>query len=63
MKRIGPDYFTHYGSGTLAFMIRDYWAGRGHDVRAERFEIASGVFGIRSDMVNGLPRPLSGRVA
>lgn len=50
------DTYTHHGAGRLAGIIRDYWAKRGHTVTVERFLIAApNLWGVRSNLVNGLP--------
>lgn len=52
----GP--YTKYGAGLLVDRINAYWAERGFKaVRAERYAIrGEGVWGVRSNLVNGLPR-------
>jgi hypothetical protein len=54
------DAFTKYAAGVLAAHIQKFWhdrGGAGHLVRAERYEIpeAPGLWGVRSNLVNGLP--------
>lgn len=48
------DSYTKNGAGLLAAMIEAFWHGR---VKAERYELPGfpGMWGVRSDMVNGLP--------
>lgn len=64
------DYMSAEGAATLANRVRKYWRGRGHSVtteivveKSQRIEEPDGkvrvipsVWGVRSDMVNGLPR-------
>jgi len=48
---VGPDFFTHYGAGILAMAIETHWRGRGfHGIRAERYELPGGLFGVRSNI-------------
>jgi hypothetical protein len=52
----------------LARQIEDYWAARGFEVICHRVDEHAGadsralVPGLRSDMVNGLPKPAARRV-
>lgn len=50
------DTYSQHGAGILASWIEDYWRKRGFKaIRAERYEIADGFWGVRSNMVNGWP--------
>lgn len=52
------DYYTSYGAGVLAKQIETYWHKLGHGgVRVERYALPGldGTFGVRSNLVNGLP--------
>lgn len=53
------DYYTKHGAGTLADMVNAYWAKRGvSHVLAERYPMGStGAWGVRSNLVGGLPPP------
>lgn len=52
------DTYTKAGSARLAETIRVYWADRGHRVTVEPFLVESfRCWGIRSNLVNGLPLP------
>lgn len=51
-----PDLLDKFGAGILADHINEYWRERGFTVRAERYELpGSKAWGVRSDMMNGLP--------
>jgi hypothetical protein len=67
-----PDTLTEVGALLLADRIRRYWRDHGRrvpDMRLEHFTAKLGVtphsrggmFGLRSDMLNGLPRKMNGR--
>jgi hypothetical protein len=57
-----PDNYTARGADKLKATILRYWLDRGFvNVRAERYEVSEGIWGIRSNLVNGLP-PRQGRV-
>lgn len=59
MPKASPnDHFTKVGAMTLADQITAYWRTRGYpSVRAEHFAIrGEGVWGVRSNLWNGLPR-------
>ena len=51
------DYLLSYGAGVLAATVQAYWHKQGAThVRAERYETdIPGVFGVRSNLVCGLP--------
>lgn len=53
-----PNYLTKDGAKRLLTTIRNYWAYRGYDVSLEIVELpgAPRNFGIKSNLVNGLPR-------
>ena len=53
-----PNYSTKDGAKRLLTTIRNYWAYRGYDVSLEIVELdgAPRNFGIKSNLVNGLPR-------
>ncbi len=54
-----PDNYTKHGAGVLAALVEKYWHGRGHrHVKAERYELGAnvpGMWGVRSNLVAGLP--------
>ena len=51
-----PDNYTAKGAERLRNTILDYWATRGYlNVRVEKYEVWDGVWGLRSNLVNGLP--------
>lgn len=61
--RINPDGITREGSLRHAKMIAAYWEKRGLHVVPRVEEVASGkthnmgiVWGVRSDMLNGMPQ-------
>lgn len=50
------DLLSRQGSRLLAEAIAGYWLGRGHLVFAEGYPLGdSGAWGVRSNLVNGLP--------
>lgn len=50
------DLLSKRGAKLLAEAIMNFWAGRGHLVVAEAFALpAVGAWGVRSNLVNGLP--------
>jgi hypothetical protein len=51
-----PDNYTAKGADKLKATILRYWLDRGFvNVRAERYELSPGIWGIRSNLFNGLP--------
>lgn len=54
------DFFTKHGAALLAQHITSYWRSRGYVVRTERFLVdgTDATWGVRSNLVNGLPRCL-----
>jgi hypothetical protein len=54
-----PDTLTYTGAEIIARTIREFWHSRGYTrVRVERFELGEGywkTWGVRSNLVNGLP--------
>ncbi len=48
------DLFSKTGARLLAAVIIKYWADRGYHVVAESYP-ADGYWGVRSNLVNGLP--------
>lgn len=51
-----PDNYTAKGAERLRNTILDYWAARGYlNVRVERYQVWEGVWGLRSNLVGGLP--------
>ena len=52
----GVDLSTRFGAWTLAEAIMEVWRRRGYgNVKVERYEIGAGSWGVRSNLVNGLP--------
>lgn len=52
------DRYTQYGAGITARQVQKYWNDRGYDaVRAEAYPLEGfdGLYGVRSNLVNGLP--------
>jgi hypothetical protein len=50
------DLYTAKGAEKLKATILRYWLDRGYvNVRAETYQISSGIWGVRSNLVNGLP--------
>jgi hypothetical protein len=50
------DALSKHGAGLIAACIMDFWARRGlGNVKAERFEVWEGTWGVRSNLVGGLP--------
>lgn len=51
------DFYSKHGAGLLAEHITTYWRKRGHSqVAAERYAMGnSGNWGVRSNLVDGLP--------
>lgn len=61
-KVVIPDHFTEAGARKLAARIREYWEARGLKVQttAASASVGDGTFWfVRSDMVNGHPRPVA----
>lgn len=58
IKLAALDVLTYNGASILANRIVVYWAERGHTVNAEPYELpdSEGVYGVRTDLVAGLPR-------
>lgn len=57
-KSKDKDHFTSYGAGVLARRIQAHWHKLGfRHVLVERYELQSmpGVFGVRSNLINGKP--------
>ena len=51
------DFYTKHGAGLLADFLTEYWHARGYRlVRFDRFQLYPGAWGVRSNLVNGLPR-------
>lgn len=51
-----PDNYTAKGAERLKATILDYWAARGYlNVRVEKYEVWDGAWGLRSNLVGGLP--------
>lgn len=45
------DCYTEFGAGLLASQIESYWRSCGfRGIRAERFEVMPGFFGVRSNI-------------
>jgi hypothetical protein len=65
MPRKTNDSFSAEGAGLLASDIREYWRNRGHRVKVWLDELVldpsskekTGLFVIRSNLLNGKPRP------
>jgi hypothetical protein len=56
VKIDSDDLLSRKGSRLLAEAISAHWSGRGHLVFAESYPLGdSGAFGVRSNLVNGLP--------
>lgn len=54
----GQDTLTRYGAGVLADYIDQYWRTRGYlGIQTEKYELpgSPGVYGVRSNMVGGVP--------
>ena len=51
-----PDNYTAKGAEKLRATIAKYWLDRGYpSVRVEKYELWAGTWGIRSNLVAGLP--------
>lgn len=51
-----PDNYTAKGAERLKATIANYWLAQGYtNVRVERYQVWEGVWGIRSNLVNGMP--------
>jgi hypothetical protein len=50
------DLLSRHGAGLLAEAIEAYWLKRGAVVCVRRFQVWEGAWGVRSDLVAGLPR-------
>lgn len=56
-----PDTYSAKGAERIKATILAYWLAQGHtNVRVEKYEVWQGTWGIRSNLVNGLP-PANGR--
>jgi len=55
------DALSRHGAGILCEAIESFWNGRGFQVDAERFEVHEGAWGVRSNLVAGLPRSVGKR--
>jgi hypothetical protein len=54
----GVDFLTSFGAGVLCSHIESYWRARGFaGIVCERYEVknADGMWGVRSNLVNGKP--------
>lgn len=49
------DFFSKYGAGLLADHINAYWASPTKGVKAERHLLWGTTWGVKSNLVNGLP--------
>ena len=60
-----PDYSTKAGAKLLMATIRNYWKFRGYNISIEIVEVTSAPrhFGIRSNLVNGIPPRSAMRMA
>lgn len=63
-ERLGEaDYTCHAGAAELKARIEAYWRARGHEVQVMLIEapftqaIRAARYDVRSELVNGLPRP------
>jgi len=56
-----PDLLSRAGANALCRTIAAYWAKRGHQVRVEPVEFGEDSWGVRSNLVNGLPSNRSQR--
>lgn len=59
-----PDRFdpsSKQGAALLASCIMTYWTKKGYAITAERFEVWEGRWGVRSNLVGGLPQKWRGR--
>lgn len=55
------DFLSRHGAALLAQHIVAFWKQRGYVVRTERYPIPnSDAWGVRSNLVNGLPWATSG---
>lgn len=51
-----PDTYSARGADRLKATIVNYWLAQGYtSVRVERYQVWEGTWGIRSNLVNGLP--------
>ena len=59
----GPDFCSRDGAHTLKHRIEAYWQERGFNVQVQLHNVGfhpairAARFDVRSDMVNGMPRP------
>lgn len=49
------DLFSKTGARLLSEVIMKYWSGRGYLVFAEGYQLSAGNWGVRSNLVMGLP--------
>lgn len=49
------DALSKHGASILCEAIATFWTRRGFSVHAERFELREGAWGVRSNLVAGLP--------
>ena len=50
------DAYSERGARLLCIALKDFWSRLGHSIRAEPFKIHTGAWGVKSNLVNGLPR-------
>lgn len=67
--RDGPDHCSREGAAELKRKIEAYWAERGYDVMIVLHNVGfhaairAARFDVRSDMINGMPRPKKAGIA
>lgn len=49
------DLLSRAGANALCRTIRTYWHRKGHEVRVEPYEFGEDSWGVRSNLVAGLP--------
>ncbi len=54
------DLYTRRGAEYLSAKIAAYWSARGFVVRAEPREVSEGLWGVRTNLVNGMPPRAAG---
>jgi hypothetical protein len=61
------NFFTRSGADAIVRVITDYWTSRGYlGIRVEKYElpgITAGTYGVRSNMVGGIPPRSKSRTA
>ena len=50
------DFGSRKANEAAALQVKTFWAAKGHDVKVEVIDHAQRCYGIKSDLLNGLPQ-------